>query len=135
MICARLADGAGVCPPVTDDEQKFRQQQRWERAITCSVLAIIGSGLATLAASDAFFRARTCPSPRVACVSNLKSIEGAKATWALENKKLSNAVPTDAELFGATNYISQKPICPGGGRYTLGHLDAKPRCSIPGHTI
>ena len=121
---------------MTDDESRLRQQQRWERAITCSVLAIIATGIIGMAAQDAFFhkpirrRSMACE-----CIGNLKAMDGAKATWALEFKKRSEAVPTDAELFGATNYIREKPACPGGGRYTLGNLAKKPRCSIPGHTI
>jgi hypothetical protein len=74
-------------------------------------------------------------SPRAACIANLRSIEGAKGTWALENHKSSNAIPTDADLFGQTNYIREKPICPAGGVYTLGSIAEKPRCSISGHTI
>ena len=73
--------------------------------------------------------------PNRACIANLKAIEGVKATWALENHKSSNAVPTDAELFGETNYIREKPICPRGGKYTIGSVAQKPRCSIPSHTI
>jgi hypothetical protein len=35
-------------------------------------------------------------------VGNLKAIEGAKATWALENRITTNAVPADSNLFGIT---------------------------------
>ena len=69
-----------------------------------------------------------------ACIMNLRGIDGAKATWALENKKLPTDTPTDADLFGPTNYIRSKPECPKGGKYTLGKVGEKPKCSIPNHT-
>ena len=71
----------------------------------------------------------------IACVSNLRTLEGAKGTWALENNKMSNAVPKDTDLFGDTKYIREKPVCPSRGTYTLGSVAEKPRCSIPSHTI
>jgi hypothetical protein len=69
-----------------------------------------------------------------ACVMNLRAIEGAKATWALENRKTTNDVPTDADLFGADRYIRDKPQCPRNGTYTLGKVGEKPTCSVRGHT-
>src|SRR6266545_3424888 len=39
------------------------------------------------------------------CIANLKQIDGAKATWALENKKTNSDIPTTNELYGAMNYI------------------------------
>ena len=118
-----------------DAEVKLRQQQRWERAITVSILAVVASGILGFAAQDAFFGARPCGNPRISCVMNLKCIEGAKATWALENHKASPDVPADADLFGPTGYIREKPACPAGGAYRIRAVDKKPRCSIPGHTI
>ena len=117
-------------------ENKLRQAQRWERAITLSILAVVGSGILGIAAQDAFFhqpiRRRSFVN---ACIGNLKTIDGAKATWALENKKKNSDIPTDAELFGPTLYLREKPVCPAGGIYMIRAVDKKPRCSIPGHTI
>lgn len=73
--------------------------------------------------------------PKIPCISTLKMLQGAKDTWALENHKTTNDVPADADLFGATSYIREKPTCPLGGTYTLGATGEKPRCSIPGHTV
>ena len=75
---------------------------------------------------------RSCPS---SCIANLKQIDGAKATWALEEKKDASARPTDSDLFGMTLYIRDKPECPEGGHYTYGPISEKPRCSIPYHSI
>jgi len=72
---------------------------------------------------------------RTACINNLKTIEGAKSIWALENKKGDADVPTDADLFGATSQISKKPDCPGNGTYTIGAVSEKPTCSAPDHAL
>ena len=64
---------------------------------------------------------------------NLRCIDGAKATWALENKKLPTDTPADADLFGPTNYIREKPACPKSGKHTLGKVGEKARCSVADH--
>ena len=119
-----------------DDFDPTQQRERWERTIGCAILAIIASGILTIAAQDAFFfkpgrsRCNGC-----ACIANLKCIDGAKATWALENKKTNSEIPTNSDLFGPTLYLQQKPVCPAGGTYSIRAVDKKPRCTIPGHTI
>jgi len=118
-----------------DETVRLRQEERWERAITVSVLAVIGSGILAFAANDALFVRPKHGDPRIACIQNLRAIEGAKATWALEHSKDTNAVPMDTDLFGDALYIREKPACPAKGAYTLGSIAQKPRCSIPGHTI
>src|SRR5512143_3089356 len=80
------------------------------------VVAIIGL-LAAIAIPN-FVKARTA-SQTSACIANLKQIDGAKATWALEQKKTSADSPGDTDLFGSTLYIREKPACPAGGSYTL----------------
>jgi hypothetical protein len=64
---------------------------------------------------------------------NRRAIEGAKATWALENRKTTNDVPTDSDLFGRDRYIRKKPQCPKKGVYTLGRVGENPKCSVLGH--
>ena len=44
-------------------------------------------------------------------------------------------IPSPTELYGATNYIRNAPTCPQGGTYTLGQVQRKPTCTIPGHTL
>jgi hypothetical protein len=83
-------------------------------------------------ASQEVKRARQA-AQKAACIMNLRAIEGATATWALENKKRSGDVPTDEDLFGPTKYIRKKPSCPARGIYTLNRVDSKPTCSIPDH--
>ena len=96
------------------------------------VVAIIGL-LAAIAIPN-FIKARE-QSQKQACVANLKQIEGAKATWALENKKVSTTTPTDADLFGTSLYVREKPECPAAGTYTLNAIDTKAVCTISGHSI
>jgi prepilin-type N-terminal cleavage/methylation domain-containing protein len=96
------------------------------------VVAIIGL-LAAIAIPN-FIKARES-SQRNACIANLKQIDGAKNTWALENKKVNTHVPVDSDLFGATLYIREKPACPANGTYSLEQVDAKPECTIGNHTL
>ena len=96
------------------------------------VVAIIGL-LAAIAIPN-FIKAREA-SQKNACINNLRQIDGAKQTWALENKKVGSDSPGDADLFGNTLYIREKPACPANGVYTLGTVDAKPTCNITGHTL
>src|SRR5881628_1753373 len=91
------------------------------------VVAIIGL-LAAIAIPN-FVKARQA-SQRNACIANLKQIEGAKATWALENKKVNTDTPATSDLYGATNYIRSAPLCPGGGTYTLADVQTRPTCSL-----
>ena len=89
------------------------------------VVAIIGL-LAAIAIPN-FVKARTS-SQRSACIANMKQIFGAKATWALENKKNNTDVPADGDLFGADKYITKKPDCPAGGAYTIAQVDQPVTC-------
>src|SRR6266404_4163500 len=96
------------------------------------VVAIIGL-LAAIAIPN-FVKARTA-SQRAACIANLKQIDGAKATWALENKKTGGDLPTAADLYGAAKYIRDEPSCPGGGTYSINTVDARPTCTVSDHTL
>ncbi|HUR47368.1 MAG TPA: prepilin-type N-terminal cleavage/methylation domain-containing protein [Candidatus Saccharimonadales bacterium] len=98
------------------------------------VVAIIGL-LAAIAIPN-FVKARTL-SQKNACIANLKQVDGAKATWALEMKKNAGDIPGDADLFGATLYIKDKPTCPGGGTYSLQDVSLKTSCTqvSAGHVL
>ncbi len=75
------------------------------------VVAIIGL-LAAIAIPN-FVKARAA-SQKNACIANMKQVDGAKATWALEMKKNNADVPVFADLFGAVAYIRRPPQCPSG---------------------
>ena len=72
-------------------------------------------------------------SSKAECVTNLKIMAGAKAEWALLNRKQPSDVPADSDLFGADRYIRAKPACPAGGKYSINPVSEKPTCTIPGH--
>src|SRR4026209_1143405 len=93
------------------------------------VVAIIGL-LAAIAIPN-FVKARTA-SQKNACIANLKQIDGAKATWALEAMKVSSDTPVAPDLYVRTAYIRDEPTCPGGGSYTTGVVSAKRVCSLAG---
>ena len=99
------------------------------------VVAIIAL-LAAIAIPN-FVKARSA-SQKSACIANLKQVNGAKATWALEAKKVNADSPADTDLFGATQYIRIKPSCPGGGVYTIDIVANVPTCTLgstDGHTL
>ena len=99
------------------------------------VVAIIGL-LAAIAIPN-FVKARTA-SQKSACIANLKQVAGAKATWALEQKKSNANTPATTDIFGATAYIRDEPTCPSGGTYTLAAVDQPVTCpngGTEGHTL
>jgi competence protein ComGC len=70
------------------------------------------------------------------CLANLKIIEGAKASWAMEHGITNRAVePQAADLFGASKYVREVPACFLNGMYSIGKLSERPRCSVPEHTL
>jgi len=69
------------------------------------------------------------------CIANLKQLEGAKNSWAVENGKTTNDIPKESELCGPNGYIRQKPQCPQGGTYVIGRVGEAPRCTIPEHSL
>ena len=102
------------------------------------VVAIIGL-LAAIAIPN-FVKARTL-SQKNTCIANLRHLQGAKSTWAMENQKANTATPGDSDLFGTTGYIQAKPSCPSGGDdyiTTIGIVNAIATCSkasTDGHTL
>jgi competence protein ComGC len=95
-------------------------------------------GLLLAIALPNFVKARS-HSSKNACMANLKQIEGAKATWALEYQQPPTAIPTEADLAGPDRYMRIMSECPQGGVYRLGAVGEKPTCSLasskPGHTL
>ena len=87
-----------------------------------------------------FLKSRTF-SRKSACITNLKELDGAKVTWALENHATSADIPVDSDLFGLTSYIRAKPECPEGGddyMTTVGTVGTRPACSLAatfGHSL
>jgi prepilin-type N-terminal cleavage/methylation domain-containing protein len=95
------------------------------------VVAIIGL-LAAIAIPN-LIKARQA-SQKNACIANLKQIDGAINTWALEKKQVNGADPNGAmsEIFGPGNYIKAEPSCPAGGAYgyrLIGDTEGQVYCS------
>lgn len=71
------------------------------------------------------------------CIYTLSQIDGAKAQWAVENKKIEGA--STAGLENAINtFLPKEPRCPGNGIYTYGPIGTLPTCSLgalAGHTL
>ncbi len=94
------------------------------------VVAIIGL-LAAIAIPN-FVKARTA-SQRSACVANMKQLDGAKASWALENRKVGGDQVTIADLTGTDKFIRDTPHCPATAttvNYILSIVDEKPQCTV-----
>jgi prepilin-type N-terminal cleavage/methylation domain-containing protein len=96
------------------------------------VVAIIG--LLAAVAIPNLVKARKS-AQKAACIANLKTLEGAKAVWALEMKKNDADVPTDNDLFGADKNIKDKPSCPAGGTYDLRPVSENPTCTVTEHAL
>ena len=100
------------------------------------VVAIIGL-LAAIAIPN-FVKARQ-NAQKNACIANLKQIDGAKATWALEQKKGNTDIPASTDLFGAANYVRDEPACPATGQaYPMVTVGTKQTCATGttlGHTL
>lgn len=71
---------------------------------------------------------------RNTCINNLRQIDSAKQQWALEKGKNANDTPTEDDL---KPYLTggKLPVCPSGGKYTIGKTSESPTCSIPGHEL
>ena len=100
------------------------------------VVGIVGM-LAAISIPN-FIRARTRSQTSV-CVNNLRQIEQAKQTWAMEMRQPSGAVPQQSDLdpymgrAGSANGV----LCPSGGAgatfttsYTLNCVTNKATCNI-----
>jgi prepilin-type N-terminal cleavage/methylation domain-containing protein len=93
------------------------------------VVAIIGL-LAAIAIPN-FVRART-QSQKNACINNLRQIDSAVQTWALETKQASTATVTFANI---QSYLKNAVICPAGGTafsdsYGVTDVKTKPTCLL-----
>lgn len=96
------------------------------------VLVVFILAIVALAVVEADFIRARYTSARAPCINNLRQIDGAKAQWALENKKADTDIPAldDVRFYMKDNTM---PKCPNGGIYILGKVGEDPRCSIGGY--
>ena len=99
------------------------------------VVAIIGL-LAAIAIPN-FIKARAT-SQQNACINNLKQIDGAISTWALETGQSTGASVASVQTVSAyikLNANSSIPICPAGGSYTTTTVGGTPQVSCSLSTL
>jgi prepilin-type N-terminal cleavage/methylation domain-containing protein len=97
------------------------------------VVAIIG--LLAAIAIPSFVRART-KSQQNACINNLRQLDGAAQTWALENAKAPGDTYTldNLRAYLGRGTAGSLPTCPAGGTYAAGAtVGLPPTCSNPQH--
>ncbi|HEY4416705.1 MAG TPA: prepilin-type N-terminal cleavage/methylation domain-containing protein [Verrucomicrobiae bacterium] len=92
------------------------------------VVAIIGL-LAAMAIPNFLKAGETAKTN--ACINNLKVIDGAKQTWALEQGQQSSTIPTPADLVPYLGHSGKvMPTCPiGKTPYIINALSMAPVCS------
>lgn len=99
------------------------------------VVAIIGL-LGAIAVPN-FVKARTT-SQLDACLNNLRQIDGAAQTYALEFNKQPGDLYTldDIKIYLHLGPNGEFPSCPAGGKYGPGfNFGQPPNCTIPTHVF
>ena len=64
------------------------------------------------------------------CYATLKTIDGAKETWAFERAATNGTRVVEADL---SALLGEFPRCPQGGTYTIGPVGTRAKCSHPDH--
>jgi hypothetical protein len=75
---------------------------------------------------------RLALSQKKACFSFIKEIDDAKVTWAREQNKTYNDLPSVSDLTGPGHSLRELPACPSGGEYVLGKLGEPVACTMHG---
>jgi hypothetical protein len=101
--------------------------------IAAGALAAVVAVIVYVVAAN-LVRARTDVA-RNPCINILRCIDGATATWALDNGKTTNDMPSWEDIRPYLSRDGRIPSCPQGGKYTLGRKGTPPTCSYPGHRL
>jgi competence protein ComGC len=72
---------------------------------------------------------------RNACVNQLRQLDSAKQSWALEHNRADDAMPVPADLDKYLRVGFHGLQCPKGGSYEINSVGEPPTCSIPGHEL
>ena len=96
----------------------------------CIILAVLGFAVSGILSWGIIsFRIHSHRSKWSACVGNLRFLTSAKAQWAMETETTNGPVDIDGMLSG---FPRGMPICPEGGKYTIGEIGEDPSCSVHG---
>ena len=105
------------------------------------IMIVVGIiGLLAAIAIPNFIRYRAA-SRRGVCIANLRQLQNAKTTWAMERAKKGTDTPVETDLIGTLSYLRDKPVCPSGGAdyfTTINDADHRAGCTIAvleGHTL
>ena len=69
------------------------------------------------------------------CIVNLRMIDSAKQSLALEKKLTPEETPTGDDLGPYLGRKFNRMICPDGGTYSINKIGEAPTCSIPTHKL
>jgi prepilin-type N-terminal cleavage/methylation domain-containing protein len=94
------------------------------------MIAVMIIGILLAVAVPQWVKARESTRTR-SCLKNLQEIESAKDRWAMEYKRASGSAVAEADIAGEF-LKGNLPLCPSGGTYTIGNVDALPSCSTHG---
>lgn len=120
-----------------------KKKSAFGRREIITLVCVIGIlGFLAWAATPNFLR-EPCTSPANACINNLRQIDGAKQQWALENGETNGEIivtEIDIRRYLGRDPKGKFPLCPSGGKYTIGKLNEPPTCSLgtnvtPAHVL
>ncbi len=69
------------------------------------------------------------------CINNLRMLDGAKQSWALEQHKTAEDEPSPKDLAPYLRTDFSQLHCPQGGRYSINKVGQLPTCSVPNHVL
>jgi hypothetical protein len=81
-----------------------------------------------------FVRARQTAQQNI-CVKNLRMIDVAKQSWALENRKTLEDEPAPSALAPYLRRDFSLLRCPAGGSYSIHKVGQLPTCTVPNHRL
>ncbi|MBI5772843.1 MAG: hypothetical protein HZA89_03755 [Verrucomicrobia bacterium] len=119
---------AGFAEAVAEPKLKRQRVKLWK--ILSGAVLLMAAAFICL---PAYIPARTAAA-RNMCIANLKQMDGAIHSWALENRKKETDTVSTTEIVA---FLKSWPTCPAGGTYSVSTVSAAPACSKSslGHSI
>jgi prepilin-type N-terminal cleavage/methylation domain-containing protein len=116
---------------------KINTNRKWGFTLVEIMIVVAIIGLLAAIAIPNFVRARTT-SQQNACINNLRQIDGAKQTWALENRASQTSTPAIANIqpYLGRGTAGTAPTCPADSSstfatsYSLNDLQSAPACLV-----